>query len=309
MALESGTYISDLVPTNPAHTDGVNQADSHLRLIKSTLQATFPNVAGAVSASHTALNAIAAAFANAGSIILSGATPATLTNSSGALVASGTLAAPFVAAGGRDVGTSLVPVGGIIAWSGSVAAIPSTWALCDGTKGTPDLRGKFVLGAGGAYPVGYAGGAASVQTDAQGSHNHTGYTAGSGNFSVSVQTDSQGGHSHGGSTQGYTLGIADIPAHTHQQAQSVQAVLPSASSGTNMNVTSLNGQSSQNGPYTAAAGNGNAHAHPIGTDGVHTHGVTVSQGSHTHAISVDGTHTHNVSVLPPYYALCFIMKL
>ena len=56
MALETGTYISDLNVSNPAATDGVTQADDHLRLIKSTVKATFPNVSGAVTPTHTELN-------------------------------------------------------------------------------------------------------------------------------------------------------------------------------------------------------------------------------------------------------------
>ena len=44
--------------------------------------------------------------------------------------------------------SNLMPRGGIIAWSGNVGNIPDTWALCDGTKGTPDLRGRFILGVG-----------------------------------------------------------------------------------------------------------------------------------------------------------------
>jgi len=56
MALETGTYISDLTETNPVSTDGLAQADDHLRLIKSTLKATFANVTGAVTASHEELN-------------------------------------------------------------------------------------------------------------------------------------------------------------------------------------------------------------------------------------------------------------
>ena len=39
-----------------------------------------------------------------------------------------------------------VPKGGIIMWSGSVVDIPSGWALCNGDPGTPDLRGRFVVG-------------------------------------------------------------------------------------------------------------------------------------------------------------------
>lgn len=57
MALETGTYISDLVPTNPVGaTDTKAQGDDHIRLIKSTLQATFPNITGAMTATHTELN-------------------------------------------------------------------------------------------------------------------------------------------------------------------------------------------------------------------------------------------------------------
>jgi hypothetical protein len=57
MALETGTYISDLVATNPLSSDPKSQGDDHLRLIKKTIKNTFPNVAGEVSATHTALNA------------------------------------------------------------------------------------------------------------------------------------------------------------------------------------------------------------------------------------------------------------
>jgi hypothetical protein len=46
-------------------------------------------------------------------------------------------------------GAGVVPVGGIIMWSGTIATIPATWALCDGTSNIPgpDLRDKFVVGA------------------------------------------------------------------------------------------------------------------------------------------------------------------
>jgi microcystin-dependent protein len=56
--LETATFISGLVPSNPSSSDGLNQADDHLRLIKATLQATFPNIAGAVTASDTQLNSL-----------------------------------------------------------------------------------------------------------------------------------------------------------------------------------------------------------------------------------------------------------
>jgi len=58
MALESGTYIDSLVSTNPAATDGLAQADDHMRLIKATILASFPNIAGAMTATHTILNGL-----------------------------------------------------------------------------------------------------------------------------------------------------------------------------------------------------------------------------------------------------------
>ena len=64
MALESATYINDLNAANPAATDGLAQADDHFRLIKGAVKATFPNVTGAVTATHGALDA-ASTFAGA----------------------------------------------------------------------------------------------------------------------------------------------------------------------------------------------------------------------------------------------------
>jgi len=53
-----------------------------------------------------------------------------------------------------------VPKGGVIMWSGAANQIPFGWVLCDGTNGTPDLRDKFVLGAGNTYAVAATGGEA-----------------------------------------------------------------------------------------------------------------------------------------------------
>lgn len=51
-----------------------------------------------------------------------------------------------------------VPAGAILIWSGSASDIPDGFALCDGTNGTPDLRDRFVLGAGKSYSVNSTGG-------------------------------------------------------------------------------------------------------------------------------------------------------
>lgn len=55
-----------------------------------------------------------------------------------------------------------MPQGGIILWSGSIANIPAGWYLCDGNNGTPDLRDRFVVGAGNTYGVGGTGGQDSI---------------------------------------------------------------------------------------------------------------------------------------------------
>lgn len=58
MALEVGTYLDDLDRTNPVSTDGLGQADDHIRLIKKTILNTFPNITGPVLANQGELNKI-----------------------------------------------------------------------------------------------------------------------------------------------------------------------------------------------------------------------------------------------------------
>lgn len=82
-----------------------------------------------------------------------------------------------------------VPTGGIIMWSGATNTIPLGWQLCDGANGTPDLRNRFIVGAGGSYNLGDTGGASSVAlTTAQlPSHEHS---------SGTLTTGSSGSHEH-----------------------------------------------------------------------------------------------------------------
>lgn len=195
--LESATYIADLVPANPLTTDAVAQADDHLRLIKSVLQNQFPSLGDLqVSATAAQLNRAAISFLNSGTLeigapgtlsavlkidgrtgaggvllenIASG-TPAELAivmtdtananpvtamtlDYTGAMNVSGSIDAPVIAQNGRPI----FPVDGIILWWGQISTIPAGWALCDGTNGTPDLRDRFVVGAGGSRGVGAVG--------------------------------------------------------------------------------------------------------------------------------------------------------
>lgn len=137
------------------------------------------------------------------------------------------------------------PSGGIIIWSGSAAAIPSGWYLCDGTNSTPDLRDRFVVGAGTSYSVGSTGGSKDAVVV---SHTHT----------ASV---SDPGHRH---TWGYGFEGDD-----------------SGSGGSYREFTYRPGSDT-----TAIQ--------------ISTTGISVSNSTE----GVSGTNAN----LPPYYALCYIMK-
>lgn len=70
---------------------------------------------------------------------------------------------------------SSIPVGVITMWSGAANNVPGGWALCDGGNGTPNLRDRFIVGAGSSYGVGATGGEAMVTLSVaqMPSHNHT----------------------------------------------------------------------------------------------------------------------------------------
>lgn len=71
----------------------------------------------------------------------------------------------------REYVNSVVPKGTIVLWRGTSATIPNGWVLCDGSYGTPDLRNRFVVGAGDEYSVGNIGG---VKNYSLKQFNHTG---------------------------------------------------------------------------------------------------------------------------------------
>lgn len=65
---------------------------------------------------------------------------------------------------------NLLPSGVIVMWSGTIATVPSGWLLCNGTSGTPDLRDRFIVGAGSTYTPGNTGGSKDAIVVA---HTHT----------------------------------------------------------------------------------------------------------------------------------------
>jgi len=131
------------------------------------------------------------------------------------------------------VGASF-PTGGIILWSGSIAAIPSGWALCNGSNGTPDLRNRFIVGAGSGYAVNATGGSADAIVV---SHTHTGTTVSAGTHNHTVQTNAgqfqpnEGGDAGGGFQGLITSTTSSAGAHTHTFTTD-----STGSSGTNANL-------------------------------------------------------------------------
>lgn len=128
------------------------------------------------------------------------------------------------------------PAGGIVLWSGAMDAVPAGWALCDGENNTPDLRDRFVLGAGPNYAAGASGGSATASTSFSGStgattlaewqmpsHAH-GYTAPA--RLSSGPTD--GGYapaSTSGATTGYS-GSSGAHSHSMSASASVSTLPP-----------------------------------------------------------------------------------
>lgn len=87
-----------------------------------------------------------------------------------------------------------LPVGTIVMWSGTASNIPDKWHICDGTSGTPDLRGRFVLGASSKYTTGTFGGEEEtlLTIDNMPAHNHglpiiTGNTSGNARRGVDAE--------------------------------------------------------------------------------------------------------------------------
>jgi hypothetical protein len=143
-----------------------------------------------------------------------------------------------------------IPAGGIFLWSGSIGSIPAGYVLCNGSNGTPDLRDRFIVGAGSTYSVDATGGSANSIVV---SHTHT---------ATSAVTD---------------------PGHTHTTT-----------------ISATNNQGS--GPAWLFWGNNSAQGSGTNTTNSVTTGVTV-------ATTVDSAGNSGTNAnLPPYYALCYIMK-
>jgi microcystin-dependent protein len=143
---------------------------------------------------------------------------------------------------GGEGGGGDMPHGTIVMWYGMASAIPSGWALCDGTNGTPDMRGRFPCGApSSTSSPGSKGGTNSLALTAANmpAHNHafTGSSHTHG-FTGSSHTHGFTGSSHTHSVDSHTH---SIPSHTH-------------STGSHTHTVSLNATSSGSHSHALAGG-------------------------------------------------------
>jgi hypothetical protein len=229
----SGSGIS--VPTSTKailYCDGTNVVDAANYFSSLTLGAALPVASGGTGGTST--TAYAVYTGNSGG---TGFTPVAPGVSGNLLTSNGTNWASTAPAA-----VATFVSGMIILWSGSSASIPSGWVLCNGSSSTPDLRDRFVVGAGSSYAVGATGGSANATLV---SHTHT-------------------------------ASVSD-PGHAHYM------------SGINGNFSS--------GPLGATFYDP---SDPRGLTSSASTGIGVSN-------STEGSSATNAN-LPPYYALCYIMK-
>lgn len=211
MGLEAIQYIDDFNTDWPLGTDKRRQGDDHLRGIKLGVKNSFPNITGPMTRTQATLNAIPA---NVG-----------------------------------DAFAHLLPQGAIIMWDLENAAVPAGWAICNGQTVAdygvvPDMRDRFIVGAGSDYANRATGGADTKNTG------------------------DSGAHTHGGSTQAHTLTVQQIPSHSHTLAETV--FVDEADVGTPIQYL-VNGS----GRSTGSTGGGEGHSHAITEQAAHNHSVDV----------------------------------
>jgi microcystin-dependent protein len=168
---------------------------------------------------------------------------------------------------------SFVPAGAIMMWSGTTA--PAGWALCDGTSGTPDLRGRFV--------VGYDAGGSTTPTTAPNDGTTTNY----------------GGVGNTGGENGHILLKTELPKHQHSLQNGVDLATSSITNASIQDaITGFGGSTFSSG--TASGMTNNA-------SNVVTHGHSLSGNSGNG--TTDGLNNTVHENRPPYYVLAYIIKL
>jgi microcystin-dependent protein len=228
-----------------------------------------------------------------------------------------------------------MPIGSIIDYGGSVA--PAGWHICDGTAhgstalqsvigsaNTPDLRGRFVLGASASHPEKQTGGAEThTLTAAQSglpAHSHTGssglqsadhvHSANPGPTGTSTESTY---HSHGvtvssGGSHVHQLHLLDAGANEAGDGNGFDSAPSSGWNNYAPNGETLAGQGTHG--HTASAGNNTVlHTHTVDIPAFNTAGTSVN---HNHSVTVNSNASAGAAqshpIMPPFYALVKIIK-
>lgn len=183
--------------------------------------------------------------------------------------------------------------GAAILWSGSVATIPATWELANGSGSPlpPDFRDRVVMGAGTTYANGSSGGAASYSLV---THSHTLSGSATGSLSVSIPSLSVG-------AQGVT-GVALVGFQDHTTGDAIDD-LPGVTSGASLvgghfHHHAVSGHTQTSGSISSGTTVG-------GSTGTASVGTTGSLGLSGSAVSNGGA---TIPTLPPYRAINVIWR-
>jgi microcystin-dependent protein len=270
MPLETGTYISDLVATNPAHTDSLSQADAHMRLLKAALLATFPNIDGAMTLTQDQINLLATRLHLAAEPTLG------IERSSAGIL---------TIVGGLLRGNGAVPPGAIMDFA--MATAPTGWVACDGTSYTTAAQPDLFAAIG--YLWGGSGANFNVPNFMTRYRRHRDNSTVSGAVG-SLQAAIVEAHTHSVSVSGNTSTVSAF--HTHAVSGSTVG-----RTGAHQHTTAISHVSG-----VALAGGG---AHAVLLAGGSASGMSVFASSdvtddHTHAFSVNSglesaNHTHSFS--------------
>ncbi len=145
----------------------------------------------------------------------------------------------IIGVSGASTGTT-IPTGVISLWYGSIGSVPSGWYLCDGANGTPDLRNRFVVGAGSTYAVAATGGSTDAIVV---SHTHT-------------ATVTDPGHTHTGSYLNGTPQASGAGPTATTPSQFTNSIsIPTATTGISVSNASagVSGTNANLPPYYALA--------------------------------------------------------
>lgn len=195
---------------------------------------------------------------------------------------------------------SVMPGGAIILWYGSIATIPTGWALCNGQTvngyTTPDLRDRFVAGASVDYMP--AGGTRELaSTKIMGVFN----TATVGGTSATSLVSHMHGGTFSGTVADHTHQIND-PQHTHD-ADPFRYLLRPPYDG------SLTGNDRTGSGSEQAVGPGDGAPMAKVSTGITISPATGVTASGSITAASTGSTTTNYTNIPPFYALCYIMKV